>query len=159
MSGKPILGFIGVGVMGMGMCRNLAQKSGCTVLAADLNADNVRALADDGVIASSVQQIAETARIVFLSLPAIQHVEAVCNGPDGLVANARALQTVVDMSTSDVERTAPAAATLGAAGIDLVDAPRGPQPRSRQQRHLADHRGRQRIAVRCRETLSRLHGQ
>lgn len=123
MSSKPILGFIGVGVMGMGMCRNLAQKSGCTVLAADLNADNVRALADDGVIASSVQQIAETAHIVFLSLPAIQHVEAVCNGPDGLVANARALQTVVDMSTSDVERTRQLAATLGAAGIDLVDAP------------------------------------
>ena len=62
MSSKPILGFIGVGVMGMGMCRNLAQKSGCTVLAADLNADNVRALAGDGVIASSVRQIAETAR-------------------------------------------------------------------------------------------------
>ena len=83
MSSKPILGFIGVGVMGMGMCRNLAQKSGCTVLAADLNADNVRALADDGVIASSVQQIAETARIVFLSLPAIQHVEAVWRKESG----------------------------------------------------------------------------
>jgi len=123
MSSKPILGFIGVGVMGMGMCRNLAQKSGCTVLAADLNADNVRALADDGVIASSVQQIAETARIVFLSLPAIQHVETVCNGPDGLVAHARALQTIVDMSTSDVERTRQLATTLGNAGIDLVDAP------------------------------------
>lgn len=123
MSSKPILGFIGVGVMGMGMCRNLAQKSGCTVLAADLNADNVRALAGDGVIASSVQQIAETARIVFLSLPAIQHVETVCNGPDGLVAHARALQTIVDMSTSDVERTRQLATTLGNAGIDLVDAP------------------------------------
>ena len=120
---QPTVGFIGVGVMGMGMCRNLARKSGCTVLAADLNADNVRALADDGVIASSVQQIAETASIVFLSLPAIQHVEAVCNGADGLVAHARALQTVVDMSTSDVERTRQLAATLGAAGIDLVDAP------------------------------------
>lgn len=123
MSSKPILGFIGVGVMGMGMCRNLAQKSGCTVLATDLNTDNVRALADDGVIASSVQQIAETARIVFLSLPAIQHVETVCNGPDGLVAHARALQTIVDMSTSDVERTRQLATTLGNAGIDLVDAP------------------------------------
>ncbi len=123
MSGKPILGFIGVGVMGMGMCRNLAQKSGCTVLAADLNQDNVRALASDGVIASSVQQIAQTASIVFLSLPAIQHVEAVCTGSDGLVANARALKTIVDMSTSDVERTRQLADTLKASDIELIDAP------------------------------------
>ena len=123
MSGKPILGFIGVGVMGMGMCRNLAQKSGCTVLAADLNMDNVRALASDGVIASSVQQIAETASIVFLSLPAIQHVEAVCTGADGLLANARALKTIVDMSTSDVERTRLLAASLQKSGLELIDAP------------------------------------
>ena len=46
---RPTLGFIGVGVMGFGMCKNLAQKSGCTVLAADLHMDNVHALADAGV--------------------------------------------------------------------------------------------------------------
>ncbi|QIL80105.1 NAD(P)-dependent oxidoreductase [Diaphorobacter sp. HDW4A] len=123
MSGKPILGFIGVGVMGMGMCRNLAQKSGCTVLAADLNIENVRSLAPNGVIASSVQQIAETASIVFLSLPAIQHVEAVCTGADGLLAHAKALNTIVDMSTSDVERTRQLGRTLQQSGIGLIDAP------------------------------------
>lgn len=123
MSGKPIIGFIGVGVMGMGMCRNLAQKSGCTVLAADLNLDNVSALASYGVIASNVQQIAESSSIVFLSLPAIQHVEAVCTGPDGLAANARALKTIVDMSTSDVDRTRQLATALQRSGIELVDAP------------------------------------
>ncbi|WP_353235011.1 NAD(P)-dependent oxidoreductase [Diaphorobacter ruginosibacter] len=120
---KPVIGFIGVGVMGMGMCGNLARKSGCIVLAADLNMDNVHALAADGVVASSIQQIAETASIVFLSLPAIQHVEAVCTGPGGLAAHARALKTIVDMSTSDVERTRQLARTLGKAGIELVDAP------------------------------------
>lgn len=123
MSDKPVIGFIGVGVMGMGMCRNLAQKSGCTVLAADLNIDNVRALASDGVIASSVQQIAETASIVFLSLPAIQQVEAVCTGADGLAANARALKTIVDMSTSDVERGRQLAKQLQSSGLDFIDAP------------------------------------
>ncbi|QNP48892.1 NAD(P)-dependent oxidoreductase [Diaphorobacter aerolatus] len=120
---KPVLGFIGVGVMGMGMCRNLAQKSGCTVLATDLNLDNVRALADDGVVASSIREIAENASIVFLSLPAIDHVEAVCTGADGLAAQARTLKTIVDMSTSDVERSRVLAAALAQSGIEFIDAP------------------------------------
>ncbi|MPM90550.1 2-(hydroxymethyl)glutarate dehydrogenase [bioreactor metagenome] len=120
---KHVLGFIGVGVMGMGMCKNLAQKSGCTVLAADLDMSNVHALAADGVVPSTIQQIAETASIVFLSLPAIQHVEAVCTGADGLAVHAKALKTIVDMSTSDVERTRQLAAKLKASGIELIDAP------------------------------------
>ncbi len=120
---KPILGFIGVGVMGTGMCRNLARKSGGSVLAADLDMDHVRSLAPDGVIASSIQQIAATASIVFLSLPSIQQVEAVCTGPGGLLAHARDLKTIVDMSTSDVERTRQLAATLQEHGLELIDAP------------------------------------
>lgn len=120
---KPILGFIGVGVMGTGMCRNLARKSGATVLAADLDMDHVRTLEDDGVTASSIAQIAADASIVFLSLPSIQQVEAVCTGADGLLAHAKALKTIVDMSTSDVERTRALAQQLRQQGIALIDAP------------------------------------
>lgn len=120
---RPTLGFIGVGVMGFGMCKNLAQKSGCTVLAADLHMDNVHALADAGVKPSSIQEIAEKADIVFLSLPAIHHVEAVCTGKEGLLAHARSLKTIVDMSTSDVERTRQLAALLQKSGLELIDAP------------------------------------
>ncbi|WP_313297712.1 NAD(P)-dependent oxidoreductase [Diaphorobacter sp.] len=120
---KPVIGFIGVGVMGTGMCRNLAQKSGCTVLAADLDMDHVRTLSEVGVVASSVAEIAEKAHTVFLSLPAIQHVEAVCTGDGGLLQHAQALKTIVDMSTSDVERTRQLAQQLHASGIEWIDAP------------------------------------
>lgn len=123
MTSKPIIGFIGVGVMGTGMCKNLAQKSGCTVLAADLNMDNVRALASDGVVPSSIQEIAEKASIVFLSLPAIHHVVAVCTGKDGLLTHAKALKTIVDMSTSDVAGTRALAEQVRQAGLELIDAP------------------------------------
>ena len=129
---KPILGFIGVGVMGTGMCRNLARKSGCTVLAADLDMDHVRSLAPDGVVAASIAQIAERASIVFLSLPSIEQVEAVCTGAGGLLAHASALETIVDMSTSDVERTRQLAATLQEKGLALIDAP---VARSREAAH------------------------
>ncbi|WP_159917479.1 NAD(P)-dependent oxidoreductase [Pantoea sp. 18069] len=124
---RTTLGFIGVGAMGAGMCRNLARKSGCTVLAADLDMGNVHALAGDGVVASSIEEIARSADIVFLSLPAIAQVEAVCTGPGGLLANvdvkAKALHTIVDMSTSDVARTRTLAQRLQERGIALVDAP------------------------------------
>lgn len=120
---NAILGFIGVGVMGTGMCRNLAKKSGCTVLAADLDLEHVLSLAVDGVVASSVAEIADRADFVFLSLPTIAHVEDVCLGINGLLANAKSLRTIVDMSTSDVERTRALAHQIESAGLHLIDAP------------------------------------
>lgn len=119
---KPTLGFIGLGAMGGGMCMNLATKSGCEVLATDLNMDNVCALASYGVIASSVSEIAMRADIVFLSLPSIKEVEQIC-GEQGLLAQAGPLKTIVDMSTSDVERTRKLASDLQARGVALIDAP------------------------------------
>ncbi|MEJ0023631.1 MAG: NAD(P)-binding domain-containing protein [Alphaproteobacteria bacterium] len=50
MSGeKRTLGFIGLGVMGEPMCRHLAQKSGCKVVAYDLSAEPLARLAEFGV--------------------------------------------------------------------------------------------------------------
>lgn len=117
------LGFIGTGTMGAGMCRNLARKSVGKVLATDLDMASVHALADAGVVASSPQDIARHASIAFLSLPSIEQVESICLGADGLAAHAAALKTIVDMSTSDVERTRALALRLRERGIELIDAP------------------------------------
>jgi 3-hydroxyisobutyrate dehydrogenase-like beta-hydroxyacid dehydrogenase len=46
------LGFIGLGVMGEPMCRNLARKSGAAVVAFDQRAEPLAALARDGVAAA-----------------------------------------------------------------------------------------------------------
>ncbi|MCC2595837.1 NAD(P)-dependent oxidoreductase [Pusillimonas sp. MFBS29] len=119
---KPTLGFIGLGAMGAGMCRNLATKSGCEVLATDLDMNNVCALSSFGVIASSVSEIALRAEIVFLSLPSINEVEQVCL-EQGLLAQPGPLKTIVDMSTSDLERTRKLAARLKEQGVQLIDAP------------------------------------
>jgi len=55
-----MLGFIGLGVMGEPMCRNLAAKSGQPVLASDLDSAPVERLAQTGVRgARSVREIAE----------------------------------------------------------------------------------------------------
>lgn len=122
MSGT-ILGFVGVGVMGEGMCRNLLHKCGLPVHVADVQAENVARLAAQGAVASSVRALRETAHTVFLSLPSIDQVEEVCLGADPLVAPGGTVKTVVDMSTSDVPRTRALAGRLAALGVRFVDAP------------------------------------
>jgi 3-hydroxyisobutyrate dehydrogenase-like beta-hydroxyacid dehydrogenase len=117
------LGFIGVGAMGQGMCRNLAAKSGRQVHAADLDPENLRRLEDAGVKAASIGAMREQVDTVFLSLPSIQQVEDVCFGAEPLVRAGSRVKTIIDMSTSDVARTRALAARLAEHGIEFLDAP------------------------------------
>lgn len=95
-----MIGFIGVGTMGEPMCRNLARKSGMTVLAADRDEAPLKRLAADCVKAASVDEIAESCRTIFLSLPGGKEVEEICLGPNGLTSKAKLGWTVVDLSTA-----------------------------------------------------------
>ena len=95
-----MIGFIGVGTMGEPMCRNLARKSGMTVLAADRDEAPLKRLAADGVKIASVDEIGESCRTIFLSLPGGKEVEEICMRPDGLIAKAKLGWTVVDLSTA-----------------------------------------------------------
>lgn len=97
-----MIGFIGVGTMGEPMCRNLARKSGATVLAADRNPEPLQRLAADGVKAASVDEIVASCRTIFLSLPGGKEVEQVCLGEGGLVSKVRMGWTIVDTSTAPV---------------------------------------------------------
>jgi 3-hydroxyisobutyrate dehydrogenase-like beta-hydroxyacid dehydrogenase len=118
------LGFIGLGVMGEPMCRNLARKSGCRVLGYDLSAAPLERLAADGVKpAHAAREIAERADVVFLSLPSGAEVEAICAGESGLVALARAGQAIVDLGTSPVALARSLAAALAAREAAFADAP------------------------------------
>jgi 3-hydroxyisobutyrate dehydrogenase-like beta-hydroxyacid dehydrogenase len=117
------LGFVGVGVMGQGMCRNLIQKSGAKVCVADIHSENVIGLVAYGAIASSVVAMSKTAEIVFLSLPSIDQVEDVCFGAEPLVVEGGTVRTVVDMSTCDVARTRKLAQRLAEHGVRFIDAP------------------------------------
>src|SRR5882762_11224589 len=95
-----MIGFIGVGTMGEPMCRNLARKSGLTVLATDRDEAPLARLAADGVKSASLDEIAGSCRTIFLSLPGGKEVEQVCLGEGGLVAKAKLGWTVIDLSTA-----------------------------------------------------------
>lgn len=118
------IGFVGLGVMGEPMCRNLARKSGRAVTAFDLAAEPLERLRAEGVAsASDVASLARECDVVFLALPSGRHVEAVCDGPEGLLAAARPGQTIVDLGTSPVDLTRRLARDFGAAGARYADAP------------------------------------
>jgi len=117
------LGFIGLGVMGARMCRNLAAKSGKQVFAFDVVPERMAALSAVGVdAADSVCDLVAQADMVFLCVPGEPQVREVCFEA-GLVDAARAGQTVVDMTTATVEVDREVAAALAAKGVDFADAP------------------------------------
>ncbi len=124
MAAVETLGFIGLGVMGGRMCRNLAKKSAKTVLGYDLDEAKITALGDAGVIrATGVAEVAERADMIFICVPGEAQVRAVAFGADGLIAQARPGQTVVDMTTATVAVNREVAAALAARQVGFADAP------------------------------------
>ncbi|NKC13204.1 MAG: NAD-binding protein [Gammaproteobacteria bacterium] len=118
------LGFIGLGVMGGRMCRNLAKRAGVPVMGFDIDPAKAQALADDGVTrATSIAELVDTSDLVFMCLPGAPQVRAVCFADDGLIHHARRGQTVVDMTTATVGVDREAAGALAQKGVDFADAP------------------------------------
>ena len=120
----PVIGFIGLGVMGGPMCRNIVKKHPAKVHAFDLNAAALTAVANAGAqAAGSIADVARASEIVFLSLPGGKQVQEVCFGDGGIVSAARNGLTVVDLSTTSVADARTTGTRLGEAGIHFADAP------------------------------------
>ncbi len=122
MNAADVLGFIGTGVMGEPMCRNLAQKSGRRVVAWDLQSAPLERLRAHGVaIAASPEEVAAQASILFVCLPGGAQLESLCE--TALLPAARAGLTLVDLGTSGVGRTRALAQRFAERGADYADAP------------------------------------
>jgi 3-hydroxyisobutyrate dehydrogenase len=123
MPAYKTIGFIGLGVMGEPICRNLVNKSGARVLAFDLSPQPLARLSADGAeVAASVADAVSQSDIVFLCLPSAKHVRSVFEG-DGVLKNIRSGQVVVDLGTSSVSQTRDFAKQLQAKGASWADAP------------------------------------
>jgi 2-hydroxy-3-oxopropionate reductase len=117
------VGFIGLGVMGKPMARNLLT-TGFEVVAHSRTRTSVDDVAQDGATAaSSPREVAEQADVVILMLPDSPEVREVLDGEDGLIAGARSGSLVIDMSTISPVVTRAIAVDCGAHGIGWVDAP------------------------------------
>ena len=123
MSQDKTIGFIGLGVMGEPICRNLVKKSGARVIAFDLSPEPLARLKADGAdIAMSIADVIGRSEILFLCLPSAKHVRAVFEG-DGILKNVCPGQIVIDLGTSSVSQTRDFAAQLQAKGASWADAP------------------------------------
>ena len=124
MQEPKMLGFVGVGVMGEKMCRNMAQKSGKPVLAFDQNKAPLQRLSEFGVeSATGLSDVMLRSDMVFLSLPGEPQVREVVLGPGGLLASAKAGQTIIDCSTCPVHLAQEIAEKAKSKGVNFLDAP------------------------------------
>jgi 3-hydroxyisobutyrate dehydrogenase len=123
MSAYNMIGFIGLGVMGEPICRNLVKKSGKRVIAVDLSQEPLARLQAEGAeVATSVADVVRQSDLLFLCLPSAKHVRAVFEG-DGILNNIRSGQVVVDLGTSSVGQTREFAKLLQAKAASWADAP------------------------------------
>ena len=119
------VGFIGVGVMGMSMARNLI-KGGHRVRAFDINAAALETIARSGAeTATSARQAAEGAEYVITMLPTGDHVTNAVFGPDGVAETLGRDSLLIDMSTGLPAHFDATARRLESDGKPAIDAPVG----------------------------------
>ena len=134
---NPRVGFIGLGLMGHGMAKNLAAKG--FPLAVKVNRDRSR-LADIVALgareAHTPADAARDADVVILCVNGSPQVEEVVFGADGLLGVARPGLFVVDTSTSEPGSTRRVREVLAPRGTAFIDAPLARTPIEAEQGRL-----------------------
>lgn len=116
------IGFIGLGIMGKPMVRNLL-KAGHRVWVHNRSKAPEEELAADGAVPASYQEMAENAQVVFTMLPNGPQVKEVLLGEDGIGQYLHGGQTVIDCSSISPVATHELASELARRGVELLDAP------------------------------------
>lgn len=117
------VGFIGLGIMGMPMARNL-MKANFEVVAYNRTASKAEALAKEGArAAKSPAELAAECPVVITIVSDTPDVEAVIMGKDGVIEGIKPGSVVIDMSTVSPKATRDIAARLKEKGVDMLDAP------------------------------------
>ena len=117
------IGFIGLGIMGKPMSKNLI-KAGYSLVVMDRNQDAVAEVVACGAqSAASAKEVAEQADIIITMLPNSPQVKEVVLGEGGIIEGARKGSVVVDMSSIAPLVSREVAQKLAEKGVDMLDAP------------------------------------
>jgi 3-hydroxyisobutyrate dehydrogenase len=132
---KPTIGFIGLGVMGKPMARNLA-KVGYQLAVYDKKAtlaDRISSEFEQVHAVESPKQVAEFSEIVIAMLPTGTDVQDVIKGKNGLIEKYRPGSLHLDSTSAEPWLTVESARILEEHGVAMVDAPvSGAEPGARQ---------------------------
>jgi len=117
------IGFIGLGLMGRPMCKNL-QLAGANLLIYNRSRAKVDALAKQGMSpATSPREVAERTDTIIIMVSDTPAVEKVLTAPDGVVSGLKPGALVIDMGTTAVQATRRLAGGVRKRGAEYIDAP------------------------------------
>jgi len=117
------IGFIGLGIMGKPMSKNLL-KAGYSVVVRDHNVENEAELVDAGAtVAKSAKAVAEQCEVIITMLPNSPQVKQAALGEDGIIDGAKPGTVVIDMSSIAPLASREIHDELAKKNIRLLDAP------------------------------------
>ena len=117
------VGFIGLGIMGQGMARNL-MKAGFALTVWNRTASKAEPFAAEGAkVAETPANLAGQCDVIVICVSDTPDVEAVLLGENGVIDGVQAGSLVIDCSTISPIRTQEFAALLAGKGVDMLDAP------------------------------------
>jgi 2-hydroxy-3-oxopropionate reductase len=120
---KMKIGFIGLGIMGKPMCKNLV-KAGNELTVYDLNKDNMDILAAEGAKqAATPAEAAKDCSVIITMLPNSPNVRDAVLGKNGVAETAKQGSVLIDMSSIDPMESKAIGRELAEKGIDMLDAP------------------------------------
>ncbi|MGH0054474.1 MAG: 2-hydroxy-3-oxopropionate reductase [Sphaerochaetaceae bacterium] len=117
------IGFIGLGIMGKPMAKNLL-KAGYSLVVNDINKEAVAEVVASGATeAASAKDVASQSEVVITMLPNSPHVQTVVLGKGGVIEGAGEGLVVVDMSSISPIVSREVASELAKKGVVMLDAP------------------------------------
>lgn len=117
------IGFIGLGIMGRPMAKNLL-KAGHELVVFDFNKEAVADLVSNGAgSAETGKELASQCDVVITMVPNSPHVRAAVLGENGVAEGAKPGTVIIDMSSIDPTESRAIGAELEKLGIDMLDAP------------------------------------
>jgi 2-hydroxy-3-oxopropionate reductase len=120
---KYKIGYIGLGIMGKPMARNI-MKAGYEMVVHNRSRESVHELVGEGAIeAHSPAEVAEQVDVIFTNLPDSPDVELVALGEQGIIQGAHEGLIYIDNSTIKPAITRKVGAELAEKGIVMLDAP------------------------------------
>ncbi len=120
---NKVIGFIGTGVMGQGMVRNLLKKGFKVNLHTRTKVKATQLIAEGAEWTFSVKQLSEKSDVIITMIGTPRDVEAVYFGSDGLIENSKAGTLLIDMTTSKPSLAKNIYDIANVKGIQSLDAP------------------------------------
>lgn len=126
---KPVIGFIGLGLMGANMVENL-QNRGFEVVFIARKQDVIDKVLARGnaTLAKTPKELAEKSDIIQLCVTTSEVVESLVYGDEGILAGIKPGSVLIDFGTSIPASTQKIGADLKKKGADMLDAPLGRTP-------------------------------